>query len=114
MVDLKKLLLEGLSIWRVQAIIRTDSHINKNEIFNQIRALSGVIVLEVESSEYLNKQKTTQFEYSLIYFKFIARDNPSDELAEIVSSALQSENKIRGLRQFVPRVKTLKQIGKIK
>lgn len=111
-MKLTNILLENMSLFKCQILIKTDININKLDIFNQIRALPNIVTLNIKSSSFLDSKRTSQFEYSLIDIKFISRQTPDKDLESIKKYALSGVTKIQGLRQFLPRLKTLEQIQK--
>jgi hypothetical protein len=104
-------LLEIISIDKIDVLIKTASDINKVEVYNQIRALSGVVVVTVEQSEFLDSKATDKFEYSLLHMKYIVNSDPKTDIDKIKSDALIT-TRIQGLLQFIPRYQTIKTIGK--
>jgi hypothetical protein len=112
MIKLQNLLLESLSIYEIEVMIKVERQANKVDIYNEIRGIDGVVVVKVEQNNYLNTLITDQTEYSLLHMKFIVRKEPKDELAEIKRRALVTQ-KIPGLLKFIPRYKTLEKITTI-
>lgn len=106
-MKLKNILLEDLSFFKVTALIKTSTKINKIEIFNQIRALEGVVVLNVEQSDFLDEKKTEFYEYTLIYIKFITKQTPEKSINLMKSLATSGPTKIEGLLQINLRPQTL-------
>lgn len=104
-INVLKLLTEGISVYSMEVLIKSDIRENKVEIVNQIRALVGVIVVNVIHSEYLERQKSNLSEYSLLKMKYIVKSTPDEEIKKIRSDAMFT-HKIQGLLQFVPRFNT--------
>ena len=112
MVKLQNLLLEVLSIYEIEVMIKVERQANKVDIYNEIRAIEGVVVVKVEQNTYLNTLITDQTEYALLHMKYIVRKDPREEITEIKKRALSTQ-KIPGLLKLVPRFKTLEKITTI-
>lgn len=110
-MKLKDLLLETAHLSKIEVLIKTSGGVNKVEVYNDIRALKGVVVCTVEQNGYLETKSTDNFEYSLLHIKFISGASAQDTMKEIRKDALVT-NKIDGLLQFIPRFQTLEKIGK--
>jgi len=54
MVKLQNLLLEVLSIYEIEVMIKVERQANKVDIYNEIRGIDGVVVVKVEQNTYLN------------------------------------------------------------
>jgi hypothetical protein len=111
MIKLEKILLEAVALDRIDVLIKTSTDINKVEVYNQIRALTGVVVVTVEQSEFLDSKATDKFEYSLLHMKYIVTADPKTDIDRIKKDALVT-TRIRGLLQFIPRYKTAQNIDK--
>jgi hypothetical protein len=111
MIKLSKILLEAISLDKIDVLIKTSTGINKVEVYNQIRALTGVVVVTVEQSEFLDSKATDRFEYSLLHMKYIVTADPKTDIDKIKVDALVT-TRIPGLLQFIPRYKTAQNIGK--
>ena len=111
MIKLTDLLLEATSLFRIDVLIKTAADMNKVEIYNQIRAISGVVVMTIEQSEYLDSQATDKFEYSLLHIKYLVTADPKTDIDRIKTNCLVT-TRIPGLLQFIPRYQTAKQLGK--
>jgi hypothetical protein len=109
-VKLSNILLEGVSLFEIQVIIKTDYNYNRVEIYNMIRALKGVVVVTVEQNSYLDSRRTNLHEYSLLHMKYISTKDPSSDIRKIQLDS-KTSNKIRGLLQFIPRLKTIRKVG---
>jgi hypothetical protein len=105
-MELKNLLLEILSIYEIEVMIKTDRNANKVNIYNAIRAIEGVVVVKVEQNSYLNTLITDKVEYSLLHMKYLVYTDPVKVIKEIKRRAMLSNN-IEGLLEFIPRLKTL-------
>jgi hypothetical protein len=111
MIKLTNILLETVSLDKIDVLIKTDTGINKVEVYNQIRALTGVVVVTVEQSEFLDSKATDKFEYSLLHVKYLVTSDPKTDIDKIKTDALIT-TRIPGLLQFIPRYKTVQNIGK--
>lgn len=103
-----KILIEKLlETYFVQAIIKIDiKNTNNTEVYNQIRALPGVVVVKVINDERIENLSNDIYDYQLLEIKFLNRGTPSDTLTEIKRQALS----IYGLVKFYPRERTLRKI----
>lgn len=110
-MKLSNLLLEGLTLYLVDILIKTDKDINKVEVYNQIRAVENVVVVTVEQNDFLQSKSTDQFDYEMLHLKFLASKEPKEAIDDIKKSAMIS-GKIPGLRQFIVRYKTIQAKGK--
>lgn len=110
-MKLSNILLEGLTLYLVDVLIKTDKDINKVEVYNQIRAVENVVVVTVEQNDFLQSKSTDQFDYEMLHLKFLASKEPKEAIDDIKKSAMIS-GKIPGLRQFIVRYKTIQSKGK--
>jgi hypothetical protein len=108
---LKEILLnENIVIFRCDVLIKTGAEENKVEIYNEVRALNGVVVVTIEQSDFLNTKATKQYEYSLLKLKYIGRGDAKSSIKEIGIDAV-TKNRIPGLLQFIPRYNTIQKVG---
>ena len=105
MINLVNILLESTNLFKMDVLIKTTKEVNKVDIYNQIRAIEGVVVMTVEQSEFLDSKATDIFEYSLLHIKFLVSSDPRTEINKIKEQALITF-KIQGLLQFIPRYQT--------
>ena len=106
----KILLNEGITIFRCDVLIKTAADQNKVEIYNEVRALNGVVVVTIEHSDFLDTKATQQYEYSLLKLKYIGRGDAKSSIKEIGVDAV-TKNRIPGLLQFIPRYNTIIKVG---
>jgi len=106
----KILLNEGITIFRCDVLIKTAADQNKVEIYNEIRALNGVVVVTIEQSDFLDNKANDKYEYSLLKIKYIGRGDAKTSVKEIGIDAV-TKNKIPGLLQFIPRYNTIIKVG---
>jgi len=106
----KIILNEGITIFKCDILIKTAANENKVEIYNEIRALSGVVVVTIEQSDFLDAKATKVYEYSLLKLKYIGRGDAKTSIKEIGIDAV-TKNRIPGLLQFIPRYNTIIKVG---
>jgi hypothetical protein len=106
----KMILNEGITIFKCDILIKTAANENKVEIYNEIRALSGVVVVTIEQSDFLNTKATKAYEYSLLKLKYIGRGDAKTAIKEIGIDAV-TKNRVPGLLQFIPRYNTIIKVG---
>jgi hypothetical protein len=106
----KMILNEGITIFKCDILIKTAADENKVEIYNEIRALSGVVVVTIEQSDFLNTKATKAYEYSLLKLKYIGRGDAKTAIKEIGIDAV-TKNRVPGLLQFIPRYNTIIKVG---
>jgi len=106
----KILLKEGITIFRCDVLIKTDAEQNKVEVYNEIRALEGVVVVTIEQSDFLDAKATNNYEYSLLKIKYIGRGDAKSSIKDIGISAV-TKNRVPGLLQFIPRYNTIVKVG---
>jgi len=111
MIKLTNILLEAVALDKIDVLIKTSTDINKVEVYNQIRGLSGVVVVTVEQSEFLDSKATDKFEYSLLHMKYLVTADAKTDIDKIKVDALMT-TRIPGLLQFIPRYTTAQNIGK--
>ena len=106
----KMILNEGITIFKCDILIKTAADQNKVEIYNEIRALNGVVVVTIEQSDFLNTKATKAYEYSLLKLKYIGRGDAKTAIKEIGIDAV-TKNRVPGLLQFIPRYNTIIKVG---
>lgn len=111
MIKLENILLEAISLDKIDVLIKTSTDINKVEVYNQLRALEGVVVITVEQNEFLDGKATEKFEYSLLHMKYLVTSDPKTDIDRIKKDAMVT-TRIPGLLQFIPRYKTAQNVGK--
>jgi hypothetical protein len=108
MIKLHNILLENINVYSIEALIKTIAGENKVEIYNQIRAVSGIIVVTVEQSDFLDSKATNQYEYSLLKIKYLVLSTPEEDINKIKVNSVKT---IPGLVSFVPRLNTIEKKG---
>ena len=111
MIKLANIILEAVALDKIDVLIKTSTDINKVEVYNQIRGLSGVVVVTVEQSEFLDSKATDKFEYSLLHMKYLVSADAKTDIDKIKVDALIT-TRIPGLLQFIPRYQTAQNVGK--
>ena len=111
MIKLENILLETISLDKIDVLIKTATDINKVEVYNQLRAVEGVVVITVEQNEFLDSKATDKFEYSLLHMKYIVTSDSKTDIDKIKKNAMITK-RIPGLLQFIPRYKTAQNLGK--
>ena len=100
-MELIKLLETILQINSIEILLKTSKNdINATDIYNQIRAIQGVVIVNVITPPNLKNKGDLNYDYSLIEIKYIGDIN---NINEIKSQAL----KIQGLVKFHLRSETL-------
>ncbi len=108
MIKLHNILLENINVYSIEALIKTIAGENKVEIYNQIRAVSGIIVVTVEQSDFLDSKATNQYEYSLLKMKYLVTSTPEEDINKIKTNSVKT---IPGLVSFIPRLNTIEKKG---
>ena len=104
MVKLTNILNEVLNTFIVECEILTDSTFNITDIFDEVRALRKVtIVNNITPEEYPQKDK---IEYTKVKIKFVTRTNPKIDLDKFKDDMLTSDISKTDLR--IPGVKSVK------
>lgn len=110
MIKIQNLLLEALTLYKVEVLAKTSADQNQVYIYNQIRGLKSIVVLTVEQSDFLRAKSNEKYQYELLKIKFLAEKEPTKAINDIKLDALVY-NKIPGLIQFIPRLATVEKIG---
>ena len=111
MIKLYNILLESITLDKIDILIKSSTEVNKIEIYNQIRAIEGVVVVTIEQSEFLDSKATDKFEYSLLHLKYLVKSDAKTDIDIIKKKALITI-RIPGLLQFIPRYTTTQNLGK--
>jgi hypothetical protein len=107
MVTLETLLSEiTFETYFVQIVIRMKNDYNFTEIYNQVRGIKDVIVVNVVDNEKLDAASDDNFKYGLLEIKFISEGSAVDTIKMIKHEAL----KIPGLVKFLVRSNTILKI----
>jgi hypothetical protein len=108
-MKLFNLLLESFQMFKVQLILKMDSDANAVEIYNQLRALRGIVVLTLLPSDVLHAKSQGRFHYTLVRIKFIGLGSATEALEQVRAIALNPGD-IEGLRNIIVRNNTIKKI----
>jgi hypothetical protein len=111
MIKLQNILLEAIALDKIDVLIKTSTDVNKVDVYNQLRAIEGVVVITVEQNEFLDSKATDKFEYSLLHMKYIVTSDSKTDINSIKKNAMIT-TRISGLLQFIPRYQTAQNIGK--
>ena len=107
----RSILLEAVSLDKIDVLIKTSTDVNKVDIYNQLRAIDGIVVITVEQNQFLDSKATDLFEYSLLHIKYLVTADPKTDIDRIKKIAMVTK-RIPGLLQFIPRYKTAQNIDK--
>jgi hypothetical protein len=89
-------LLEIFSLYKGKVLVKTVKKYNKTDVFNQIRALPGIVTLTVEHSDFLDSKATDNHEYANLTLKYVGTSDPIASLKNIKQTSL----KIPGVLKF--------------
>lgn len=103
-------LLEEISLYSCEVLIKTSKEANKVEVYNKLRAIKGVVVITIRHSDFLDSKATKKHEWSLLYIKFISPFKPHEVIKNIGIQSLEGEFKVEGLITFVPRYRSIKRV----
>lgn len=110
MMKLENILNEILSIYKIEVLIKTNSNYNQVLIYNEVRALPGVVVVTVQQSDFLDNKATNVAEFALLKLKYIVSSTPEEDIQKIKVAA-STTHKVDGLLQFLPRLQTIEKVG---
>ncbi len=113
MIKFINLINEDINLFSCEVLLKTDRKANKVDIYHKIRAIKDVVVVTIRHSPFLDRKKTEQHEYSLLYIKFIAHGKPSESIRNIGSIGVNGgpgNQKVEGLVQFLPRYESIKKV----
>ena len=107
MISLQTLLSEAtFETYFVQVIVKIKNDFNFTEIYNQVRGIRDVIVVNIVDTEKLDNMSDDNFKYTLLEIKYISEGNSINTAKQIKHEAL----KIPGLIKFLVRTKTMLKI----
>jgi cell division protein FtsX len=108
-MKLLKILTEKiLETYFIQVVIKVDNkNANNTEVYNQIRALPGVVVVRVINDERIENLSTGDYDFQLLNVKFLNNSTPLETIQNLKKQALT----IYGLVKFYPREKSLTKTG---
>jgi hypothetical protein len=107
MISLQTILNEAtFETYFTQVVIKMGSDFNFTEIYNQIRGIKDVIVVNVVDTEKLDAASNDNYKYTLLEIKFLSAGTSISTIKLIKHEAL----KIPGLVKFYVRTKTILKI----
>lgn len=107
MISLQTILSEAsFETYFVQVVIKMKNDFNFTEIYNQVRGIRDVVVVNVVDTEKLDAASDDNYKYTLLEIKFISEGTAINTVKQIKHEAL----KIPGLIKFYVRTKTLQKI----
>ena len=115
MIKLKDILNEALNIYSVDVVIVSDKEANITDVFDGIRAIRRVTIVNPntpEDREEKNRQRTDGKEVHTATIKFVAGQDPKQDLEFFKTTMLQSDKgdpnkRIPGLRHVVFKPESL-------
>lgn len=110
MIKFKDILLEALTLYKIEALIKSSTTQNQVFVYNEIRGLKDIVVVTVDQSDFLKSKSTDNFQFALLKIKYLATEDPKTAINNIKLDALTT-SKIPGLIQFIPRYNTIEKVG---
>ena len=118
MIKLKDILAEALNIYSVDVIIVSDKDANITDVFDGIRAIRRVTIVNSNTGderEAKNRSRTDGKEVHTATIKFVAGQDPKQDLDFFKTTMLQSDKgdpnkRIPGLRHIVFRPESLNKL----
>ena len=118
MIKLKDILAEALNIYSVDLIIVSDKESNITDVFDGIRAIRRVTIVNSNTGderEAKNRSRTDGKEVHTATIKFVAGQDPKQDLDFFKTTMLQSDKgdpnkRIPGLRHIVFRPESLNKL----
>jgi len=110
MIQFKNILLEGLVLYKIEALIKSSTNENQVFVYNEIRGLKNIVVVTVDQSDFLKSKSTDNYQFALLKIKYLATEDPKTAINGIKLDALTT-SKIPGLIQFIPRYNTIEKVG---
>jgi len=118
MIKLKDILAEALNLYSVDTIIVSDKESNFTDVLDGIRAIRRITIVNTNTSperEEKNRQRTDGKEIHTATIKFVAGQDPKQDLDFFKTTMLQSDKgdpnrRIPGLRHVVFKPESLTKI----
>jgi len=118
MIKLKDILNEALNVYSVDVIIVSDKEANFTDVVDGIRAIRRVTIVNPntpEDREEKNRQRTDGKEIHTATIKFVAGQDPKQDLDFFKTTMLQSDKgdpnkRIPGLRHVVFKPESLTKV----
>jgi len=118
MIKLKDILNEALNVYSVNVTLISDKGSNFTDILDGIRATRKVTIVNTNTSDEIelkNRQRNDGKEVHTATMKFVAGNNPKQDLEFLKTTILSSdkgdpEGRIKGLRHLLFKPETLTRI----
>lgn len=110
MIKFKDILLEALTLYKIEVLIKSSTTQNQVFVYNEIRGLKDIVVVTVDQSDFLKSKSTDNYQFALLKVKYLATEDPKTAINDIKLDALTT-SKIPGLIQFIPRYNTIEKVG---
>jgi hypothetical protein len=118
MIKLKDILQEALNIYSVSVTIISDNDANFTDILDGMRATRKVTIINSNTSDEIelkNRQRNDGKETHTATMKFVAGNDPKQDLEFLKTTMLSSDKgdpgmRIKGLRHIIFNPKTLTKI----
>ena len=118
MIKLKDILNEALNIYSVSVSIISDKEANFTDILDGMRATRKVTIINSNTSDEMeakNRSRNDGKETHTATMKFVAGNNPKQDLEFLKTTMLSSDKgdpgmRIKGLRHIIFNLKTLTKI----
>ena len=118
MIRLKDILFEAINIYSVNVVIVSDKDSNFTDILDGMRATRKVTIINANTSDEIelkNRQRNDGKETHTATMKFVAGNNPKQDLEFLKTTMLSSDKgdpgmRIKGLRHLIFKPETLTRI----
>jgi len=118
MIKLKDILNEALNIYSVSITIVSDKGSSFTDVLDSIRATRKITIVNVNTSDDLeakNRLRSDGKEVRTATMKFVAGDNPQQDLKFLKTTMLSSNkgdpgNRVKGLRHLTFNSETLTKV----
>lgn len=115
MIKLKDILNEALNIYSVDATIISDKDTNFTDIMDSIRATRKVTIVNSTTDDRLelkNRQRSDGKELHTVTIKFVAGQDPQQDLKFLKTTILSSDKgdpgrRVTGIKTIIFKEKTL-------
>ena len=118
MIKLKDILNEALNVYSVSVTIISDKNVSFTDILDGMRATRKVTIINSNTSDEIelkNRQRRDGKEVHTATMKFVAGNNPKQDLEFLKTTMLSSDKgdpgmRIKGLRHIIFNPNTLTKI----
>ena len=118
MIKLKDILNEALNVYSVSVTIISDKNVSFTDILDGMRATRKVTIINSNTSDEMeakNRSRNDGKETHTATMKFVAGNDPKQDLEFLKTTMLSSDKgdpgmRIKGLRQIIFNPKTLTKI----